>query len=604
MNCCAIHGRVSRLANPSTTFAKVLFAALHFALEFVRELQLVFEQVFQPVTQFFLLFRGKQTNIGFNLFKRFHCHITIPQCAVFVKRVMLDARAGQPMIGPVTGSQTRIIQGLILLLGLCAFAIILAFHNITEGDLWAQLAIGEWYWEHGYLLRHDIFAFTPTLPNWIAHEWGTGVVFYAVLKSFGPQGLMALKILTASGALAFALIIGRKQGCNLNLLLLLAIPCAACLLPGYIPVIRSHVFTFFFFGATLLCLEELRKGQRWAAFALPVIMWLWGNLHGGLMAGLAIVFVYAAAAVVIRKDATLMIGVAVACVAVTFINPYGVEFWKYLIPALRHPRAQIPEWHPLPVFAWDDFWGFRVLFVLTVIAIALGWRKTSNKNYLGLAVLALTAAMGWHVRRHGPFFGVAALAFAGPYYASALGERVSHTWTVAIAYVCIAFYVALEILPGASLQPLAPVGEVPVRETDILSLAHAKGNLASPFAWGSYLSWRLFPKIKISMDGRYETTYPESSFNMNSDFFEHEGDWLKLIRSYKVDYVILNLVRDRLRPEDLIAQGYVLIWKQDDVSALLCLPEHAALLKEAAANLPPTTIDPLDLKAHAIERRE
>jgi hypothetical protein len=73
---------------------------------------------------------------------------------------------------------------------------------------------------------------------------------------------------------------------------------------------------------------------------------------------------------------------------------------------------------------------------------------------------------------------------------------------------------------------------------------------------------------------------------------------LRLCRSCKVDYVILDLARDRLRPEDLTAQGYVLIWRQDDVSALLCLPMHAAALNEAGRSLPPVTIDPLDLKTH------
>jgi hypothetical protein len=64
---------------------------------------------------------------------------------------------------------------------------------------------------------------------------------------------------------------------------------------------------------------------------------------------------------------------------------------------------------------------------------------------------------------------------------------------------------AFRFLPGASLFPLSPIGEDPVREVDILALAGAKGNVATPFAWGSYVSWRLYPNIKISMDGRYET---------------------------------------------------------------------------------------------------
>jgi hypothetical protein len=490
------------------------------------------------------------------------------------------------------------VQKLIILLGLFAFGVILAFHNITEGDLWAQLAIGESVWEHGHLMRHDVFAFTPTLPDWIAHEWGAGVVFYAVDKIFGPSGLMVLKMVLAFGALAFAYVTGRRQGCETNILLLLAVPCAACLLPGYIPVLRSHAFTFFFFAATLFCLEELCGGRRWPVVALPLIILFWANLHGGFVAGLAMVAVYAGMAVIGRKDAGLFIGVAAACAAVTFVNPYGVKYWEYLIPALRHPRTMIPEWRPLPLVAADEFWGFRISFVLTVMVILLAWKKVAQKNIHGLIVLALAAYMGWHVRRHGPFFGVAALAFAGPYYA-ALAPKTNLHWLAGVAYAGLAFYAAIVDLPKASMQPLAPVGEFPVRETDILSRAGAKGNLASPFAWGSYLSWRLYPNIKVSMDGRYETTYPESSFLMNANFLDHTGDWWELCRSYKVDYVILNLTWDRLRPEDLIARGYVLIWKQDDVSALLCRSEHAPALLEAMRNLPPSTIDPLDLKTRA-----
>jgi hypothetical protein len=101
------------------------------------------------------------------------------------------------------------------------------------------------------------------------------------------------------------------------------------------------------------------------------------------------------------------------------------------------------------------------------------------------------------------------------------------------------------------------------------------------------------------MDGRYETTYPESTFDLNAAFFDHQGDWLKLCRDYRVDFVILDCSQGGLRPEDLTAQGFVLVWKQDNISALLCRPEFAAALGESARNLPPYTVDPLDLKARS-----
>jgi len=178
-----------------------------------------------------------------------------------------------------------------------------------------------------------------------------------------------------------------------------------------------------------------------------------------------------------------------------------------------------------------------------------------------------------------------------------LGRRFNLLPAAGLLYTAIAFWAAIRFLPGASLYPVSPIGEVPVREVDILAQAGARGNAATPFSWGSYVSWRLYPNVKISMDGRYETTYPESTFELNNAFYDHQGDWHRLCRQYKVDYVILDLQTERLRPEEVESAGYVLIWRQDNVSALLCLPEHAPLLQKTALALPPFTVDPLDLNA-------
>jgi hypothetical protein len=508
----------------------------------------------------------------------------------------LTARIGLLPCPLVIARQSRLVQGLIVFLGVFAFATVLAFHNITDGDLWAKLAIGSSLWDTGHLLRHDVFAFTPTLPQYIDHEWGAGVVFYALLKWFGPSSLIVLRMVLGLGLLALGFRVGQRQGCDCNILLLLAIPAAACILTGYIPVARSHVFTFFLFAATLFCLEEWRCGALWPAAALPVIMLAWTNLHGGFVVGLAAVFIYTTASVILRNKAVPTILVAAACGAVTLINPYGLDFWRYLVPALLHPRLRILEWRPLPPLAWDDFWGFRLLFILTMAALIVGWKRVERKNWPGLAVLALTAFMGWRSRRHGPFLAAAAMAYAGPYFQALWGQRFNLLPATGLAYAIAAFWVAFRFLPDSSLYPISPIGEDPVREADILALAGAKGNAATPFGWGSYVSWRLYPNIKVSMDGRYETTYPESTFDLNNAFYDHQGDWFRLCREFKVDYVILDLETEQLRPEALQAAGYVLITNVANISALLCLPEHAALLQKTARDLQPNyTMDPFDL---------
>ena len=500
----------------------------------------------------------------------------------------------------------QLLRGLAIVLGIFSFAVVLAAHHITDGDLWNKLAIGAHVWRYGTVPVHDTFAFTPVLPRYIEHEWGAGAIFFGVLKMVGPAGLMMLKILLAFGALGTALAIGRRIGCAGEPLLVLAIPAAACLLLGYVPVLRSHTFTYCFFAVTLLGLEEIRAGKKWPVFVLPVLMLVWSNIHGGFVAGLGAIAVYAAFALFTRRQGKRMVFMAFACGAVTLVNIYGLKFWAYLIPALLNPRPGIAEWQPLPLLANDLFLSYRILFALVVLLLLAGWRRTEKKSWPGLTLLALTAALAWHSRRHAPFFAIAALAFAGPFLHTALAglaarlpdslrRAIKPPLALAALYGVIAIFVAADRLPDASFVLLSPVGHDPVREVDILSRAQATGNLATPFGWGGYCSWRLFPDIKVSMDGRYETTFPESTFELNDNFYEKRGaDWDRLIRDYPVDYVILEFTQQRLRPEDLLDHGYVLIWTTEGHSALMALQKHAGQLQRVAAELPPTTINPVD----------
>jgi len=322
---------------------------------------------------------------------------------------------------PVSPTSWRWLAGL---LGGLSFAVVLAAYHITDGDLWGKLAIGAYVWHFGTVPDHDLFAFTPVLPHYIEHEWGAGTIFFGVLKHAGPAGLMLLKILLAMGALLAALAAGRKHGCAWETRLVLAIPVSACVLLGYIPVLRSHAFTYCFFAVTLLGLESLRTGNQWPVWVLPPVFLFWSNVHGGFVAGLGAIGVYGAFALLSRQYFQRFLLAGIFCGAVTLINIYGLKFWAYLLPALMNQRPGIAEWAPLPWFASDVFNSFRILFVIVVCLLVLGWRRGEKNNWPGLVLLAITALLAWRSRRHAPFFGVAALAYAGPYL-QALCQRIA-----------------------------------------------------------------------------------------------------------------------------------------------------------------------------------
>lgn len=516
------------------------------------------------------------------------------------------------MVNPETDSSNQpkkswLVLWLTGLLAVFSFITLLTYNHIADGDLWGKLALGASVWDHGDVIRHDSFAFTPVLPNYIDHEWGAGLIFFSVLKWFGPLSLMILKIGLCLATLGIAFLFARREKVSWPVWWLLAVPAFFAILPGYVPVIRSHAFTFFFFAVTLAGLEAIHRGRRWPVALLVFVTWIWANVHGGFVVGLGMCGIYTLIAFW-RRGPWLMLGITtLACLAVTFVNPYGVAFWRYLIPALFQARPFITEWLPVPFWPMDNLISFRIIVLVALIAVPLGWQHLQKPGaWNGLAVMVITALAAWHSRRHTPFFGVAVLMFLGPYLElvwerfsrKPVSNPASEKFLGSMAFLVsgiMAIVVAVSFLPEASLQVLAPVGSYPVRAVDVLKLANASGNLVVPFERGSYASWRLYPQIKVAIDGRYETTYPETTFLMNMDFhYKVDAQWDRLIRDYPVDFIILDLVGGKVRPEDLLPYGFSVAWTDGTSSALLTNAKQFPALKQAADNLPPTTIEPLD----------
>ena len=495
---------------------------------------------------------------------------------------------------------------MIFILGFFALVCALLYRHSADTDLWAKLSIGQQLLQTGALPTQDHYAFTKTFPVYVDHEWGAGTVFYALLKYTGTLGLLAIKLLLPV-ILILGIITARRQTVSWSVTLLLSLGAGACLLLAFTPVIRSHVFTYFLFAVTLFLLEKLRTDIRphWGIVAgIVLTMLVWVNLHGGFAAGLGATGVYAAWAILQKERGRWFSLVLLPSVAVTCVNPYGISYWKVILPALTEKRELIGEWKALPILALDNYLAFRILFGLCVVVIIIGCKKIRN-NIPGFLLLLVTAYLGWTSRRHAAFFGIATLFYSGLYFQEAIKmaqeklallKRLSGYLVVLGCYTLLTVYAVSSWLPGASTQVLAPIVDYPVREVDILSLADASGNLATPFHWGSYCSWRLTPKIKVSCDGRYEAVYPEDTFRMNQDFYTHQGtNWDRLLKTYQVDYIVLDLRSQVLQPSDLLPYGYRLIWMVDNVSALLCKTNEFNKLHLVATNLPPYTIDPFTL---------
>ncbi|MDX2175385.1 MAG: hypothetical protein SF028_02835 [Candidatus Sumerlaeia bacterium] len=491
-----------------------------------------------------------------------------------------------------------------------AFGIVLLWFREADGDIWHQLAIGAHWWRTGEVQKQEVFAFTETLPQVINHEWGAGVWNWLLLLWSGSAALLAWKVAAAFGALAAVLVVARRAGAPHGALLAIAPLAALGLLPGFVPVVRAHVWTYLGFALLLLLLDTIRRThsdapplRRWGPVGLGVLLMLvWANCHGGFVAGFGLLGVYTLGAWRERHVFVRLLALSVGCFAATFVNPWGWEYWPHHLMALRHGRPMIAEWAPL-AFEANSFATYWVLLPVIAAVLALGRRGVERHDWPALAMLAITLLLPFSARRHVPFPALMAVVALAPYLAAIAArwnERLPARGLPALAAAhTLAALLALAFLgPQLRASVRAPVGLFPVREADILERSGLAGNVVTPFAWGCYLKWRLHPAVKVSMDGRYEAAYPEASFLANQAFLNKEGaDWAGVVRRHRIDFVVLDLAQERLRPEDLGPLGFRLVYEDPGVSALLVsearLDEFAAAMAGVDLAALPTR-DPFD----------
>src|SRR5262245_12346854 len=154
---------------------------------------------------------------------------------------------------------------------------------------------------------------------------------YGAYHAFGAAGLIALKLsLLALMLLAVALAIRRadlSEPARDSLLALAVI----CTFPQTNSV-RPQLFSLMLFAALVLVLVSARRDRRVLLGAVP-IMAIWVNVHGGWVVGAGTLAVWTVLGLHPDRplrDRLISVGVVVGSLAVTLVNPYGFELWRFL----------------------------------------------------------------------------------------------------------------------------------------------------------------------------------------------------------------------------------------------------------------------------------
>lgn len=426
---------------------------------------------------------------------------------------------------------------LTLLLALISF-------NFIDIDLWHQMALIRASLQAGHLLTQDPFAYTPTVSPMVDHEWGAGVVAFFFTKWLGGTSILLLKFAAALGALGLVIRLAELSGASPGVLVFLGpLGIFLCYL-GFLPAVRAHAYSFFFTAALLWAFEMDRRADRRWLLASIVCFPLWVNLHGGFVVGLGFVLLYAMEQVLLRKPYRHVVFVLVLFALGTFVNPYGFRYFDYLARALTMARPRIPEWGPV----WTLGWALTLTYAITVLAFCYSLFRSRTWRVPGALFIAASAAEALRHRKLLPFFAIVWIAYvpamlqntpAGAWL-QAFAERRRRFLVLACSVLAVACLIAAIRTPFWRTQVPQVSGKAsyPVGAVEYLRQQNFHGNVMVPFRAGAYVSWKLYPAVRVSIDSRYEVAYPDAWVERSFLFYEGGAGWQSTLTAYPTDLVL------------------------------------------------------------------
>lgn len=436
--------------------------------------------------------------------------------------------------------------------------------NEADNDLWMHLFVGRWIAESGSIPRTDFLSYTAAGLPWIDHEWLAQWLAFELFAHLGSPALLAAKQLLVA-ALVWVLWVShvRRRGAQRG-------PVDDALGANG----TSQPPAWIWGPALVLILAAAARGlslrpQLWSYVLIPLLLWLlsgvrlawflrlaataalfvvWVNVHGGFLLGLATLALFTAWGLVLgRKEFAARLGLLVTAVIAALCNPYGWKLFPYLVDELSRSHP-ISEWQPV---VWSEFEHGAFLLLVASWLATLPWARGLRERGWLWILAALTAYFAVRHQRHVPVF---ALCVAGPLlqqWTAAAEWLRARSWTFSAAgkWIIAGSVVALSAfqllwviqvrLRGDRAQIVFAEQEYPVRVVAALREAGIRLNLAVPLDWGGYALWHLAPRIKLSLDGRFATVFPERVVEDNFAFYRGGPGWSRLVDSYPTEAVLI-----------------------------------------------------------------
>jgi len=431
---------------------------------------------------------------------------------------------------------------------------------VWDGDVALHTRIGDYVLDHGSVPRTDIFSYTKPGDRFFALQWLTGVLFAALNRWTGLQGIVVLAAILIA---LYHVVLMRdmiRRGVNgLFAVLLTLAACNAAMIHYHA---RPHLFTLLFLAGAASLIARDRDSASWRFWLIVPMTALWANLHSGfpvVIVLLGLLCCGCAISAVVDKSSWAPVKryafAAALCTLVSGLNPNGFALHAHILHVLNDPwMTQNISEYKSPVFSSEPMMYFMALLFAALFFGYSYFREHQWTECLWIAFFAYSSLIS---ARHIPLFLIVTVPLTGV----ALTRIWDRSITDSPRGSTLRTLAELSDVVRSNLKPISVWSAISVTAIVLLTSAgnwphdlsakyfpremvHAHASeLASARVftsdqWGDYLLWVNYPRQKVFIDGRSDF-YGERIGREYVKLGDAAEGWRDVLEKYKIDMALL-----------------------------------------------------------------
>ncbi len=472
-------------------------------------------------------------------------------------------------IAPTIGNLTSLLVLYLLITNAKLF--------LSDGDTGFHIRIGDLIRQSGTVPRTDPFSYTMLGHEWYAWEWMTDLFMSCIHNALGLTGIVGVAILIlwfVFTALYYWMV---SRGANPLLALGLTIFTAST--SSFHWLARPHLVSIGMFLVVGAILESYARKRSRSIYAIPFIIALWVNMHGAFIAVFPMFAIYAAGEVpkllrqkfgnseesVLALKTYLAIGLM--SLGASLLSPYGWHIhghiWRYMTDSAL--LSSVQEFHS-PDFRSNLGALIEIFLFLGIVA---AYRAATHGRWVHVGLIVMWFHLVLQSARHVPPALIIVVPIIAEHWSALLTklrselivrrDRVSRLGLVIgdliremvktdkqlsgiLPYFGgIIFFGFILFGPWTErlLHPQFDPQKQPVHAVNHFDAQGLSGNIFASDENGDYLIYRLYPKVKVFVDGRNDFYSTGGVWWDYVKIVELNPSWQELLDKYRVQWLML-----------------------------------------------------------------